>query len=77
MQNATLDANLTKNYAKYYGELLKYCRGILRYNSNNVLAQATVRATTVQNRFQQMQSRIYPSREAAIAAAHELEKLQG
>lgn len=73
--NATVDNGLSKNYSKYYAAVLKYSRGILRYNAGDTLTQVTIRATTVRNRFQQMQSRIYPSREAAIAAVRELEKL--
>lgn len=74
MQNARLDPLLQQNYAKYYAQVLKYSRGILRYNVSNSLAQITIRSTTVQNHLQQMQSHIYPSREAAIEGVRELER---
>jgi hypothetical protein len=73
-KDTTLTPESAQQYSKRIPELLKYIRGIVRYEANDVVARILIRAETVKNNMQKAQPHIYATREEALAAVRKLEQ---
>jgi len=71
-----IDDNFGKYFPELTAELLRYTRGIVRYEATEVLTRANIRTQTVKHHHQNTQSHIYATREEALAAIRKLEKEQ-
>lgn len=73
------DTRMTPECAKRYNErlpeLLKYIRGIVRYQADDRISRIYIRTATVIHNFQRSQAHIYASREEALAAVRKLEEM--
>jgi hypothetical protein len=72
-KNTKLSPDLGDYYATIVEEVLKYVKGIVRYEANDFLTTITIRAQTIRHNLQHSQSNIYPSKEAALEAVRKLE----
>ena len=73
-KDAILPPEVSEQYGLTTAELLKYVRGIVRYESNIMLTNVTIRANTVRLHLQGSRSNLFSSKEEALAAIRELEK---
>jgi hypothetical protein len=63
-----------QHYNSRLPELLKYIRGIVRYEADDPVARIVIRSGTVVNNYQKAAAHIYKTKEEALAAVRRLEQ---
>jgi hypothetical protein len=66
------DVQMDQANAEHYGmrvkELMKYIRGVVRYEANEIHTRLFIRSQTVKHHLQGARTNIYPTRADALAA---------
>ena len=73
-QNTKIAPEIQENWGHYTQEIMKYVKGIVRYEANNFLVNIAIRTNTILSHHQGNHSHIYPSKEAALQAVRQLEQ---
>ena len=75
-KDVTMSPEATQRYGERLPDILKYMRGIVRYDATEVTTRIAIRSMTVTNNMQKAKAHIYASREEALAAIRKLEQEQ-
>jgi hypothetical protein len=73
-QNAKLDAAAATVFSDLSVVIFSHVLGMVRYAVGDLMANVTIRSTTVKQHLQGTQSHIYKNRAEALAAIHQLQQ---
>jgi hypothetical protein len=74
LKNTKTAPELQMVWGQYSVEMMQYVKGIVRYEANDTVTNIAIRSSTVRYHVQGINSHIYPSREAALAAIRQMEQ---
>jgi hypothetical protein len=76
LKNTKTTPELQMVWGQYSVQMLQYVKGIVRYEATDTATNIAIRSGTVRYHVQGINSHIYPSREAALAAIRQMEQME-